>query len=240
MRGVYQATITRFDGSELVYVGSSNNITGRQREHLRELRKGTHHSTYFQRAFNKYGERALGWQTLVVVSGLSKAELMAAEQGAINAAVRDFGRRRVMNGTLTAYRPSSDPAIGAKISAALTRAAKTRYADPDEMQRAQSRARTLSYRADVVARRAATLRARFREDPILRSNLAEAARKTMSSRAPAMLAANSKVYALRGPDGTLHEGTNLSELCRSFGLDNSTMNKVNRGDRRSYKGWRRA
>lgn len=38
------------------YIGSSKNITKRWYEHKRRLRKGTHHSEYLQRSFNKYGE----------------------------------------------------------------------------------------------------------------------------------------------------------------------------------------
>lgn len=36
------------------YIGSSHNIKNRLSRHLRELKKGTHHSTILQRAVNKY------------------------------------------------------------------------------------------------------------------------------------------------------------------------------------------
>jgi group I intron endonuclease len=38
------------------YVGSSNNIKSRWRSHKYGLRKGTHHSSHLQNAWNKYGE----------------------------------------------------------------------------------------------------------------------------------------------------------------------------------------
>lgn len=39
-----------------LYVGSTINFDKRKREHYSYLRRGTHHSTYLQRSFNKYGE----------------------------------------------------------------------------------------------------------------------------------------------------------------------------------------
>lgn len=50
------------------YVGSSKNIKGRWKQHLRRLRKNTHHNIYLQRSFNKYGEDAFRIITLEEVS----------------------------------------------------------------------------------------------------------------------------------------------------------------------------
>ena len=41
-----------------VYVGSSNDVDKRWKTHFRELSKGTHHSIFLQRAYNKYGRDA--------------------------------------------------------------------------------------------------------------------------------------------------------------------------------------
>ena len=38
------------------YIGSTNNTRKRKSQHFRDLRKGSHHSIYLQRAFNKYSE----------------------------------------------------------------------------------------------------------------------------------------------------------------------------------------
>lgn len=51
--GVYLITNT-VNGK--VYVGSSDNIKRRRREHYSRLKKQTHCNRYLQRAFNKYGE----------------------------------------------------------------------------------------------------------------------------------------------------------------------------------------
>ena len=51
--GIYKITNT-INGK--VYVGSAVNFDTRWKEHIRELRKGTHHSSALQNAWNKYGE----------------------------------------------------------------------------------------------------------------------------------------------------------------------------------------
>ena len=48
--GVYRVNVGKF-----FYVGSSSNLKARRRDHFLELRKGTHHSTLLQRAFNDLG-----------------------------------------------------------------------------------------------------------------------------------------------------------------------------------------
>ena len=52
IRGIYKLTNT-INGK--VYVGSSNDILKRFRDHKRALKSNTHHSEHLQRAVNKYG-----------------------------------------------------------------------------------------------------------------------------------------------------------------------------------------
>lgn len=59
--GIYAITNT-FNGK--VYVGSAVNIASRWREHLSQLKRGIHHSTRLQAAWNKYGEDAFVFSVL--------------------------------------------------------------------------------------------------------------------------------------------------------------------------------
>lgn len=43
------------------YIGQTNNLKRRKNDHIRELRKGTHHNKYLQRAYNKDGENAFSF-----------------------------------------------------------------------------------------------------------------------------------------------------------------------------------
>lgn len=53
MKGVYKI-INTINGK--FYVGSSKNIPSRISRHFYELKRNSHHSAYFQRAYNKYGK----------------------------------------------------------------------------------------------------------------------------------------------------------------------------------------
>jgi group I intron endonuclease len=72
--GVYQITNT-VNGH--VYIGSSVDVHKRWGRHQRELRAGTHHSAYLQRAWNKYGEDAFSF---ILCEQCEKEHLIEREQ----------------------------------------------------------------------------------------------------------------------------------------------------------------
>ena len=47
-----------------VYVGQTNNSRRRKKDHFRYLKRGQHHSSYMQAAYNKYGRRAFWFEVL--------------------------------------------------------------------------------------------------------------------------------------------------------------------------------
>src|SRR5258708_19018414 len=49
-----------------IYVGSSASIEARWHEHRRLLRKGTHHSVFLQRAWDKHSEAAFVFEVLEI------------------------------------------------------------------------------------------------------------------------------------------------------------------------------
>jgi group I intron endonuclease len=64
--GVY--TITNLVNNK-IYVGSTaNNFRARWRNHLNSLKKGVHHSSKLQNAFNKYGEKVFKFEILEITS----------------------------------------------------------------------------------------------------------------------------------------------------------------------------
>ena len=63
------------------YVGSAVNIRVRRNQHFRRLRKGDHHSTHLQSAWNKYGEAAFQFRLLLECS---KDDLLIEEQKQID------------------------------------------------------------------------------------------------------------------------------------------------------------
>lgn len=69
--------ITHID-SERCYVGSTGNVERRWGDHIRDFRGGRHHSPYFNRVWNKYGQDAFVFEILeeLDLSGLSVDEMI--------------------------------------------------------------------------------------------------------------------------------------------------------------------
>lgn len=61
--GIYQIINTKNKKS---YIGSSNNLIRRKKDHFRTLKKNKNHSILLQRAWNKYGEDAFEFKILIL------------------------------------------------------------------------------------------------------------------------------------------------------------------------------
>lgn len=59
------------------YIGLTKNLKQRKYKHLGELRRNTHHNSYLQRAYNKYGEKSFYFDT--VESGISASNINERE-----------------------------------------------------------------------------------------------------------------------------------------------------------------
>lgn len=59
----------------------------------------------------------------------------------------------------------------------------------------------------------------------------------VSKRPPGPSHSGSKEYRLLDPNGVLHEGKCMQELCRKYNLKHPNLSKVNTGKKKSYKGW---
>lgn len=69
-------------GTDRCYVGSSSDLRKRRTQHLRDLGKGIHHTTFLQRAWTKHGADAFEFVVIEVCAQSSdlKMVLMAREQ----------------------------------------------------------------------------------------------------------------------------------------------------------------
>ena len=76
--GIY-AIVNKLNGKR--YVGSAKVLSKRKREHFARLKKGNHHSTALQHAWDKYGEGAFVFDVLLTCSPES---LLAEEQAEID------------------------------------------------------------------------------------------------------------------------------------------------------------
>lgn len=85
--GIYKITCT---ANGKIYIGSATNLRKRLYEHFRTLRHGTHHNSYLQRAFNKYGENAF---TTDVLDLVLLPEMLTAREQYWFAKLKPFGKR---------------------------------------------------------------------------------------------------------------------------------------------------
>ncbi len=72
---VYQIT---FPGcSHKRYIGSGiAGTSGRDRQHIKTLRRGKHHNSHLQNAYNKYGEEAIRFEVVEVVKVVYSDKLL--------------------------------------------------------------------------------------------------------------------------------------------------------------------
>lgn len=75
LTGIYK--IQSLSKPERIYIGSAINFENRKYEHLKKLRRNTHHSKYLQNHFNKYGESDL---IFTFILGCEKESLLIHEQ----------------------------------------------------------------------------------------------------------------------------------------------------------------
>lgn len=112
------------------YIGSAVNFKNRWQEHIRQLRKGIHHSPALQRAFVKYGEVAFQFS---ILEECAREQLLSFEQKHIDAWPFD---------QLYNICPSAGSALGVKRSAATrARISASKKGQPGWAHTAESRKR---------------------------------------------------------------------------------------------------
>jgi len=82
---------------ERIYIGSAVYIGRRWNEHLRQLKKGGHHSILLQRHFNKYGEADLQFSILL---GCEKEDILKVEQYFIDSYNPYFNTCKIAGNTM--------------------------------------------------------------------------------------------------------------------------------------------
>lgn len=95
-----------------IYIGSSININYRIKRHFKDLEKGTHHSRFLQRSYDKYGSEAFSFRTVELAP---KEKLLSVEQSYLDKLKPSYNNSKVAGNT-----------SGAKHSAKTIKANKER------------------------------------------------------------------------------------------------------------------
>ena len=86
------------------YIGSAIDIKQRWIDHRKRLRKGNHHSTYLQNAWNKYGELVFSFSVLEMVN--KKENLISREQEYLDKLRPAYNVCRIAGSTLGKKQPA--------------------------------------------------------------------------------------------------------------------------------------
>jgi group I intron endonuclease len=219
-RGVSGIYAIRHRETGKLYIGSSLDVGGRWKWHLRDLRAGRHHSPRLQNAWNKHGAEAFDF--ILVERVEDKAMLVPAEQFWMDFfEASDQGRGYNIL-------PVAGSCLGAKRS--------------EESKAKMSAAHMGVPRLDLrgvpkSAEHKAKLSAAQKGIPKpWVSDWTKGVTRTVESRAK-QAASRSMRWVVTSPDGREMPVHNLKAFCREHRLNNGAMVQVARGRRKSYKGW---
>jgi group I intron endonuclease len=106
--GIYKITDTT---TGTFYIGSSKHIRRRCSNHRGDLRRGAHPNRYLQRAWNKHGEQAFRFDTVLLCA---ERDLLFFEQRCIDALAPGFNLMKVATGGGWAHEQGSKEVFAAK------------------------------------------------------------------------------------------------------------------------------
>lgn len=230
--GIY---ILKFNGTDKVYVGQSENIEYRFKKHLQKLRNNSHNNK-MQEAYAKYGEPYLE----IILDDLTKDQLNDAEFEAFtlyNAIDNGFNIAREPN-----IHENGDKNPASRYSNEIIEQVffqlldiNNRYVDI-ELNTGVSIS-TIRHISNSEAH--LWLKSKY---PIEYKKLESLHGLARMSNANSALSRGIKYPPILSPSGQIFEITNIAEFCREHSLDSSSLAKVlkARPKYNSHKGWRLA
>ncbi len=222
MIGIYEI-INLLDGKATAYVGSSNNILKRWRQHRYTLSKNTHRNQHLQRAWSKYGAEAF---TFSLIEELDNENgLLIREQYWLDRYLE------TPNSCYNIARNASAPMLGQSFSDEHKRKigegnkGKKRTA---ELRQRQSKARK-GKRLPVLGRPGVGNNRRgHKTSPLAKLRIGNANARSYPA------------FIHRETGDIIPSGTNLTRLCRERGLHQGRMAQVKNGKAQHHKGWKLA
>ena len=127
--GVYQIINTV---NNKRYIGSAVDLRKRENEHFAHLRRGAHHSSYLQRAYNKHGRDAFHFEVLMYTP---RDHCIIVEQAVLDAVKPEYNLSKRADSRLGAPQPKS-------MAKAQSKRMKERWANMSVEERAEMSSKT--------------------------------------------------------------------------------------------------
>lgn len=223
--GIYKITCVP---TGKVYVGSAIDLQARRSVHLYELRRGTHHSRYLQRAWDKYGEGSFVFEVIELV--LSPF-LTDREQYWLNKLqsfdpTRGFNLRRIAQSNLGLK----------KTPEAIERgASKIRGRKREPMSDAQKEQMSTARKGRDLGKWQGR---KHRPESIEKMREAKKHTPMPLGIEAAKVKAVSREYIVTSPEGIEQHVKNLNAFCREQGIVRANLQAVVNGKIKSHKGWK--
>lgn len=93
--GIYRIVI-RSSNIDRIYIGQAKNLRRRRKDHLVDLRSGSHKNQRMQRAFVKYGEGSFSFE-VILVAAPDRDLLAYYEKKVLDLAIAEYGSDSVLN-----------------------------------------------------------------------------------------------------------------------------------------------
>lgn len=214
-----------WEEQDLVYIGQSQNIEARFKEHLNKMGKGTHTNYKVQNSYNLYGKPELVILEEAIIDKLNDLEILwTKEFDSINNGLNIIEAGQVgwgVNSNASKYTKwqvlkvfsllTSGKFISAKVIA-------TRIKVKLNLVSSIGSGESHKWLADTYPERYSLLLTRRAESLVC--------------------TANKEVMLILDPAGIVHEVTNISQFARQHGLDAINLTRVLRGTRKTHKKWR--
>src|SRR5690625_5061264 len=187
------------------YIGSSNDLARRLKEHRYELRSGTHGNVYLQRSWDKHGESAFSF---VVIAKCPVEDLLSMEQSFIDSESPAYNMCPQANGT-RGFRWSEE-------SRRRFSRVKTEFYKDSDNRRISSEARKRFYSDKSNRRKTSEAKKKYYSDPLNREKASRQRRQYLEEHPEVCekISAAQKARNAANPNICIERGRKHSQFLR--------------------------
>ena len=220
-----------------IYVGSSNNLRKRWKNHTKSLQQNTHHNQYLQRGWNKYGADAFVFEVIELVMPWA---LLDREQYWLDT-LKPFSPKG-FNISLTANAGMGGRKHSIEARTKMSGAKKGKSLSEKHRSKISKSIQGIKRTPEEIAKTVATRRRNgtytHSQESRAKISASGLGRKHTTETRMKISATQRKQYVVISPEGEILNISGLKPFCREKGLSCGAMTEVAQGKRQHYKGWK--